>query len=201
MNPKRTGSGRGSSHFAVVGQVSGLPVRGGSASVKGRRPLELADLEVYPTSVTQNETCWSCRGRSARSLLCSLFLFLLTAGPLAALPLLLGDLDGDNQPTILDLVRLIGHINGVSPLGAALQPYGDINEDGLINQADLDLLPNAILGLAPLHNPFAPPFIDSRVSATNGSTVTITGIARPARTAAGWATPCTCGTCAVTIPT
>ena len=123
----------------------------------------------------------SCRGRSACCSLFSIFLFLLTAGPLAALPLLLGDLDGDNQPTILDLVRLIGHVNGVSPLGSGLQPYGDINEDGLINQADLDLLQNAILGLASLPNPYAAPVVSAPVTATNGSSIVVTGVSRPNR--------------------
>ena len=45
------------SHFAVVGQVSGLPVCGGSASARGRRPLQLADPEVCPTTVTKMN-CW-----------------------------------------------------------------------------------------------------------------------------------------------
>ena len=44
------------------------------------------------------------RGRFTRSLLLPVALFLLATARLTALPLLLGDLDGDNQPTILDLI-------------------------------------------------------------------------------------------------
>ena len=52
---RRGSSGGGSSHFSDVGQVSVLPVRGGSASARGRRPLQPADREVRPTSATQYE--------------------------------------------------------------------------------------------------------------------------------------------------
>ena len=44
------------------------------------------------------------RGRFTGSLLLPVALFLLATARLTALPLLLGDLDGDNQPTILDLI-------------------------------------------------------------------------------------------------
>ena len=130
---------------------------------------------------------WSCRGRVARSspppilLRLLLLLLLLAPGRLTALPLLLGDLDSDSRPTILDLVRLIGHVNGGTPLSSDLLPYGDINEDGVINQADLDLLQNAILGLTSLPNPYAPPIVSAPVTATNGSTIVVSGVARPNR--------------------
>ena len=38
-----------------VGQVSCLPIRGVSDSARGRSPLQLADLEVYPTGYSRNE--------------------------------------------------------------------------------------------------------------------------------------------------
>src|SRR6185503_7580564 len=97
-------------------------------------------------------------------------------------PTYLGDLDADGQPTVLDLVRLINHLNGTVPLSAPLLPYGDVNEDSVINQADVDFVADAILGAVLLPNPYAPPTISTPVTATNGTNILITGVARPNRT-------------------
>ncbi len=75
------------------------------------------------------------------------FVFLLTLGPAYALPLQPGDLDGDGQLTVRDLVRLIAHINGSALLAPPLRGYADVNGDGYINQADADMLADAILGI------------------------------------------------------
>jgi hypothetical protein len=76
---------------------------------------------------------------------------LLTARVAPAQPSQLGDLDADGQHTVLDLVRLINHLNAPSlnsqPLDPQLAPYADLNEDGYLNQQDVDLLADAILGL------------------------------------------------------
>ena len=80
-----------------------------------------------------------------------------TALQAAVLPTKLGDLDADGQPTVLDLVRLIGQLNGSNPLSASLLPYGDINEDGLIDLQDLAKLEDAILGSFQLPNPLSAP--------------------------------------------
>src|SRR5262245_24737658 len=108
------------------------------------------------------------RGRSCgsgRQFLALLFLLtaIATAG---AQPLRLGDLDADGQPTIFDLVRLINHLSGVTPLPAALVPFADVNESGAITQADVDLIADAILGVAPLPDPYAPPVIAAPITAT-----------------------------------
>src|SRR5687767_938421 len=81
-----------------------------------------------------------------------------------SLPQRLGDLDADGQPSVYDLVRLINHINGTIPLPGSLIPYGDVNESGTINQNDVDLIADAILGLAPLPDPYAPPIIQTPVT-------------------------------------
>jgi alpha-tubulin suppressor-like RCC1 family protein len=98
-----------------------------------------------------------------------------------AQPLLLGDLDSDGRPTVLDLQRLINHLNGSNALTVAVRPFGDINEDGVINTNDLALLQDAILGLSTLPNPYAAPVVNATVVATNGSSITFTGVARPNR--------------------
>ncbi len=93
----------------------------------------------------------------------------------------LGDLDADGQPTVLDLVRLIQHINGTGPLSAALLPYGDVDESGAIDRADVDLIGDAILGLVPLPNPYEAPLVSTPIPATNGGNLVISGLARPHR--------------------
>src|SRR5436309_1658658 len=116
--------------------------------------------------------------------LSKLILLLLLVGlpflyvTVSAQPLRLGDLDADDQPTVLDLVRLINHINGTASLSSALAPYGDINEDGIIDQRDVDLLQSAILGQMSLPNPFSPPLVSSPVTSTNGPNILLTGVAR-----------------------
>jgi hypothetical protein len=74
-----------------------------------------------------------------------------------AQPTRLGDLDADGRATVLDLVRLLGHLNTSNPLSTALEPYGDIDENGVIDTNDVTLLQNAILGSYALPNPFAAP--------------------------------------------
>src|SRR6266568_6004292 len=66
-------------------------------------------------------------------LVCSLFIFNI---PAAQLPTKLGDLDVDGQITVLDLVRLINHLNGSSALTSEILPFADLNGDALINQSD-----------------------------------------------------------------
>ena len=68
-----------------------------------------------------------------------LFAALLCALRVHALPQRLGDLDSDGQITVLDLTRLINHIQstaGVPPAGGTgrlpieLRGYADVNGDG-----------------------------------------------------------------------
>lgn len=58
-----------------------------------------------------------------------------------------GDLDGDGRVTVLDLVRLLNHLNGHEPLPTALEPLADLDDDAYITQNDLNLLGDAILGM------------------------------------------------------
>src|SRR5262249_6388215 len=67
----------------------------------------------------------------------------------------LGDLDTNGVVDVRDLVRLIDHIRSsasATPMGTGLLPaslrgYADVTGDGYINQADVDMLANAILGI------------------------------------------------------
>ena len=101
-----------------------------------------------------------------------------------AQPARLGDLDADGQPTVLDLQRLLNHLNSGRAeihLVPNLLPYADLNEDGVINTNDVLLLQDAILGRSTLPNPYAPPVANVPTVATNGDTITLTGVARPNR--------------------
>ena len=81
-----------------------------------------------------------------------------------AVPAQLGDLDADGQPTVLDLVRLLKHIDGTARLGSEPAVFADLNQDGFVNQTDVDLLTDAILGLSAL--PILPP---TRILSTSPS--------------------------------
>src|SRR5262249_18927347 len=63
-----------------------------------------------------------------------------------------------------------------------LVPWGDVNEDGVIDQRDVDLIADAILGITPLPNPYASPLVSAPVASTNGTNILLTGVARPNRT-------------------
>lgn len=78
--------------------------------------------------------------------LCLIFL----AQTVSALPNRFGDLDEDGRATILDLVRLINHLRGTPELDPTLQPYADLDHDGVINDADVALLRDAVLGITEL---------------------------------------------------
>lgn len=65
----------------------------------------------------------------------------------AALPQKLGDVDGDGQLTVLDIVQIINHLNRSVPLSNDLAIFADVNQDGFVNEADAAVVANAILGL------------------------------------------------------
>jgi hypothetical protein len=75
--------------------------------------------------------------------------FALIASPFSvyAVGPVIGDLDGDGQTTILDLTRLVNHLNGKTLLAATNLPLADVNGDGLIDQSDVDALASLILGI------------------------------------------------------
>jgi hypothetical protein len=77
-------------------------------------------------------------------------LLLLSA---SALPVKLGDLDEDGRATVLDMVRLANHLDGTTLLSSDLVLFADMNQDGILNDADASALANAILGRVPLPDP------------------------------------------------
>jgi len=55
----------------------------------------------------------------------------------SAFPQKAGDLDGDGRATVLDLVRLINHLNGTVPLHPDLLLVADVNQDTVVDNADV----------------------------------------------------------------
>ena len=90
-------------------------------------------------------------GRTLVRFFFSLGLFCLFAASLVAqiYPTRLGDLNADDQIDVRDLVILLNHLNNpqLSTLNPQLLPYADVNEDGYLNQADVTMLRDAILGI------------------------------------------------------
>jgi hypothetical protein len=75
---------------------------------------------------------------------------LVCATALHAVPLKLGDIDADGKATVLDLAAVINHLNNSPRLPAELAVFADVNQDGLVNQTDVDLIADAIVGLSAL---------------------------------------------------
>jgi len=107
--------------------------------------------------------------------LAAIIAWLVASTASAVLPKL-GDMNGDNQVTVLDLTRLQIHLNGTAPLSPELQLLGDINQDGLINDLDVTAIADIILGIRPLRE-LPPPGIlatspmngEGNVSLTRGT--------------------------------
>lgn len=68
----------------------------------------------------------------------------------AVWPRRMGDLDGDGQATVIDLTRLLNHLNQTPLLSPVLAPFADVNNDGTVNEADVTALANAILAATTL---------------------------------------------------
>lgn len=79
-------------------------------------------------------------------------LALLGASPMKALPEKIGDFDEDGLASILDVVRLINHVNGSRVLPADLVPFADINNDGSVDQDDVEGLVDRVLERLPLES-------------------------------------------------
>ena len=72
-------------------------------------------------------TCWSrgTIGSAAQLILLACLLCIQPYSASAVLPSKLGDLDGDGEITVLDLVMLIDHINGAASLPPQLRGYAE----------------------------------------------------------------------------
>jgi hypothetical protein len=64
----------------------------------------------------------------------------------SAIPTAMGDLDGDEQPTVLDMTLLVGYLRGTNSLLPQVAVFADVNRDGVINSNDIPALADAILG-------------------------------------------------------
>lgn len=63
----------------------------------------------------------------------------------SAIPGSMGDLDGDGQPTVLDLTLLTGYLRDTTTLRPQVAVFADVNRDALINTADIPAMADTIL--------------------------------------------------------
>jgi hypothetical protein len=64
----------------------------------------------------------------------------------SAIPTAMGDLDGDGQPSVLDMTLLVGYLQNTNSLLPQVGVFADVNRDGVINSNDILALADAILG-------------------------------------------------------
>ena len=62
------------------------------------------------------------------------------------IPRLMGDLDGDGQPTVLDLTLLLSYLRDTNTLRPEVAVFADVNGDGVVNSKDIPPLVDAIMG-------------------------------------------------------
>ena len=55
-----------------------------------------------------------------------------------------GDVDGDGEVTVLDIVQVVSHITGTDVM--QITEYADVNQDGVIDVLDIVNMVNSILG-------------------------------------------------------
>ena len=84
----------------------------------------------------------------------------------AQVPQFLGDLDSDSVTTIKDLVILSNHLSNVAPLPAGTELFGDLDQNGVLDAADLSLMLDVVMGRTP--PPRTPFTIISESSPQNG---------------------------------
>lgn len=61
-----------------------------------------------------------------------------------------GDAIGSNQLNVVDLLAIGKHISGATPLTNTAAGLADVNQDGVVNSSDQNIVRNAILGRANL---------------------------------------------------
>ena len=94
-------------------------------------------------------------------------------------PIRVGDLDEDGQATVLDLVRLLNHLDGSESLDTGLLLFADVNDDGSVSDGDVDALADAVLGTAAAPNAYTAPVFAPTPLGTNGTNIVVTGTTRP----------------------
>jgi hypothetical protein len=58
----------------------------------------------------------------------------------------MGDLDGDSQPTVLDMTLLVGYLRDTNSLLPQVAVFADVNRDVMVNSNDIPALADAIMG-------------------------------------------------------
>src|SRR5438093_9589976 len=75
---------------------------------------------------------------------------LLCTQTVQGFPQKLGDMDGDGQATVLDLVAIVNHINATPRLSNEMAVFADVNQDGVVNDLDVQMVADGILVVSAL---------------------------------------------------
>ncbi len=136
-------------HRAGAGERANRPQRNHSVKLRsrGNAPSTRVPSHAACNTVTVFHLIPSC-GTLVRMLV--LLGSLGVAVSAADLPAKMGDFDGDHAATVLDLERLINHLNGAALFSTNLLILADVNQDGVVNGADVPALVDTILGRTPL---------------------------------------------------
>lgn len=98
---------------------------------------------------------------------------LLGSASAQTLPVVLGDFDADGTPTVADLVRLINHLKADPVLPAPLAPFADLDQNGIVDVADVEHLTAVILEREP-QTPLPIAHIDQSSPASGDGNVAVT---------------------------
>lgn len=116
-------------------------------------------------------TCQLCRASLLNRLVLGILVPALALSAYGqSLPSRIGDLDGDGQATVLDLVQLINYLGGNADVlpnrpGVTLkerEAFADVDQNGVVDQRDEDALTDAILEIRSL-----PPFPPATITETS----------------------------------
>lgn len=113
---------------------------------------------MHPSRRPDRRSGWRVRFRVGiqgvpimkRSILGLTLWALLAPGLALAVSERTGDFDDDGVATVLDVVRLINHIEGLEYLPNDLAPLADVNVDGFVDGNDIKTLVDAVLARNPL---------------------------------------------------
>ena len=140
--------------------------------------------------VEMKNECFSVERAAKRSMARWWLVFLLAslASPAWALPARLGDLNEDGVMSILDVVLIMNHLNGQSPLAENLRSFADIDRDGAVGASDVDSVVAAVVAGLQLAEIDFNPTLDVANPFTDQSPYTVVGSNFPrTRVRVSWA--------------
>lgn len=130
--------------------LAALLVRAGQQS--GNASLTQMGADLTRLTLTASQANNSPLGKEQGEYLARLHAAVARLTTPAPSTVCLGDINGDKVRDVFDVVRILNHIVGKSPLADEALARADINQDGRVDVLDVVLLLNHIVGRNPLPN-------------------------------------------------